>query len=145
MAFGGEVHAAFERVGWIDEETPDLPAGEAGELVRQLLDSPGVRPRFERRGRTAELLREQPVEAVIDGKWLSGVIDRLHVLRDAAGKATALEVIDFKTDAVERPDELAERYRPQMDAYRRVLQEAFGAVEIDCVLLSTRLGVEVTL
>jgi len=145
MAFGGEVHAAFERVGWIDEETPALPAGEAGELVRKLLASPGVRPRFERRGRTVELLREQPVEAVIDGKWLSGVIDRLHVLRDAAGKATALEVIDFKTDAVERPDELVARYQPQMDAYRRVLQEAFGAVEIDCVLISTRLGVELSL
>jgi len=80
---------------------------------------------------------------VIDGKWLSGVIDRLHVIRDAAGEVTALEVIDFKTDAVERPDELVARYRPQMDAYRRVLQEAFGAVEIDCVLISTRLGVEV--
>ena len=139
MAFGHEVHAAFEGIGWLDDESPKLPPGDAGSMVRELLAKPNIAAVLERRGRKVELFREQAVEAILDGKWLSGVIDRLHVIRDDAGKATALELIDFKTDAVEKPEQLAERYAGQMAAYRDVLSKAFGDVPVRCLLLSTKL------
>jgi hypothetical protein len=139
MAFGTEVHAAFEGVGWLDEETPVFPRTDAGRLVGELVRVPVVRSCFERGGRRVELFREQPVEAVMDGKWLSGVIDRLHVHRDEDGAVVRAVVIDFKTDAVGRAEDLVERYRGQMDAYRRVLGLAWPGAEVECLVLSTRL------
>lgn len=140
MAFGSEVHAAFEAVAWLDEDAPELPTGEAGALVRELLEEPEIASLFERRARNVLLFREQAVEAILDGKWLSGVIDRLHVIRGPDGKAVELQVIDFKTDAVERPEQLIERHAGQMEAYRRVLSQAYGGVPVSCLLLSSKLG-----
>ena len=97
-------------------------------------------PRYdERGGRTVDLFREQPVEAILDGKWLSGIVDRLHVIRDGAGVVKEVEVIDFKTDAVETPEQLVERYAGQMEAYREVMAKAFGGAPVRCGLLSTKL------
>jgi ATP-dependent exoDNAse (exonuclease V) beta subunit len=139
MAFGSAVHAAFEAVGWVDEEVPVLPAGDAGALVGELLGMSEVRGFFERGGRNVELYREQAVEAILGGKWLSGIVDRLHVIRDGAGTVTEVEVIDFKTDAVESAEQLVERYAGQMEAYREVMARAFGGVPVRCCLLSTKL------
>lgn len=139
MKFGSAVHAAFEMVSWIDDEVPVLPSGDAGRLVNELLQSSEIRALFERAGRKVDLFREQAVEAVLDGKWLSGIVDRLHVIRDAAGAVTEVEVIDFKTDAVESADQLVERYAGQMEAYRQVLSKAYGGVPVKCRLLSTKL------
>ncbi len=139
MAFGSAVHAAFEAVGWLDEAVPALPRNEAGALVGELLGIPEIRAGLERSGRSVDLFREQPVEAIMDGKWLSGIVDRLHVIRDAAGAVTEVEVIDFKTDAVESAEQLVERYGGQMAAYREVMARAYGGVPVKCLLLSTRL------
>ncbi len=133
--FGNEVHALFERVGWVDEEVVDLPPGEAGETVASVLAEPGVRGRFERGGREAGLFREQAVEGIVEGKWMSGVIDRLHVLD--GGKR--VELIDFKTDAVESDEALRERYAGQMRAYRKLLAGIHPEAEIETWLLSTKL------
>ena len=145
MAFGRDVHAIFEGIGWLDDDPPELPPGDAGTLIRELLAKPAISTVFERRGRNVQLFREQPVEAILEGKWLSGTIDRLHVIRGADGKATALELIDFKTDAVERPEQLVERYAGQMSAYREVLAKAYGGVPVKCLLVSTKLRVMVVL
>lgn len=139
LQFGREVHELFEKVGWVDEKEPPFVDSEAGRLVGQLLRSEACRWLFERKGRTVELLCEQPVEAILDGRWMSGTIDRLHVRRDALGLVEEVEAIDFKTDAVKRPAELVERYAGQMEAYRRVLTEAFGGARVTCRLVSTRL------
>ena len=133
--FGREVHEAFEALGWVDEEEPVLPEGEAGRQVAALLRRPEIRERFERRGRKVALFREQAVEAILEGKWLSGVIDRLHV-EEGGGR---VEWIDFKTDAVGRPEELVARHAGQMAAYRQVLEQLYPGAEIEGWLLSTRL------
>lgn len=138
MAFGNEVHAAFESVGWIDEETPHLPDTEAGSLIFRVLESTKLCPVFSRMGRDIELLREQPIDAADGSQWLSGIIDRLHLHRDATGRIARLEVIDFKTDAVDGIEELVPRYAAQMEAYRTVLQRAYPDAQVDCVLISTR-------
>jgi ATP-dependent exoDNAse (exonuclease V) beta subunit len=138
MAFGSAVHAAFEAVGWVDEEVPVLPTGDAGNLVGELLEIAEIRGLFERGGRSVDLYREQAVEAILGGKWLSGIVDRLHVIRDGAGAVKEVEVIDFKTDAVENAEQLIERYAGQMEAYREVMAKAFGGVPVRCLLLSTK-------
>lgn len=140
LAFGNEVHAAFETVEWLDDAAPDYPKGSAAALVRDLLAKPALRSAFERRGRTVELYREQAIEAIVDGKWLSGVIDRLHVFRDPLGMVEKVDLLDFKTDGVSKPQQLLDRYAPQMAAYRETLAKAFGA-PVSCRLLSTKLGV----
>ena len=137
MKFGNAVHAAFEQVGWLDEARPVMPPGEAAGMVAGLLEIPEMRKLFERGGRTVELFREQPVEALLDGKWLSGVIDRLHLHRNAAGTVTRVEVVDFKTDAVNTISELAEKYSAQMTAYREVMERAYPGARVDGILLST--------
>jgi len=137
--FGKNVHAAFETVSWVDETSPSLPNDDVGRLVATLLNHPGIRPLFERRGRNIRLLREQPLDAVVDGKWLSGVIDRLHLHLDSIGAVMKLEVIDFKTDAVVDMNELVARHSSQMLAYRTALALAYPGAEIECRLLSTAL------
>jgi ATP-dependent helicase/nuclease subunit A len=138
MAFGSEVHAAFEQVGWVDEAAPLLPGSDAGSLIAELLTVPKVRALFERGGRSVELFREQAVDAVLDGKWLSGVMDRLHLHRNAAGLVDRVEVIDFKTDALDDIAGLVERYACQMEAYREVMRRAYPEARVECILLSTR-------
>lgn len=144
MRFGSAVHAAFERVGWADEAAPVLPDDDAGRLVAELLGNPAMGDTFERRGRKLECFREQPIDALVDGQWLSGVIDRLHVHHDATGLVTRVEVIDFKTDAVGSLAELIDRHAGQMRAYGEVMGRAFPGVPVDCVLLSTYLKAAVT-
>ena len=138
MKFGSQVHAAFEQIGWIDEKPPTLPRDEVGSLVASLLATQRLRPLFERNGRPVELFREQAVDAVLDGKWLSGIMDRLHLHRNSSGTVTQVEVIDFKTDALDDIGDLVERYSGQMNAYREVMAKAYPDAQIDCILLSTR-------
>ena len=134
-SFGSQVHEAFESMGWIDEDPPQLPRGGAGELVSDLLQDPEIRRRFTRSGSEVVLYREQPIEWISEGKWMSGVIDRLHV--HEGGRR--VEIIDFKTDSVVEAVELIDRYAGQMRAYRRALSKVFPQAEIECLLLSTRL------
>jgi ATP-dependent helicase/nuclease subunit A len=138
MIFGNEVHAAFEKVAWTDEATPLLPAGDAGDLVAGILADGRFREIFERGGREVELYREQPIDAAVDGNWLSGIIDRLHLHRDRSGTVTRVEVIDFKTDAIEEIAQLRERYHAQMKSYQRVMELAYPGAQVDCLLISTK-------
>jgi ATP-dependent exoDNAse (exonuclease V) beta subunit len=75
----------------------------------------------------AEVLREQPFAVLLDGKLVTGVIDRL-VLLTRADRCVAADVIDFKTDRLDQ-DGLAEKvayYRPQIDAYCRAVEVMAG-------------------
>lgn len=140
MNFGAEVHGLLENVGWADEERIGLPSNDAGGVVRAMLANSQVHDLFHRRGRDIELLREQAIDEVVDGQWLSGVIDRLHLHRAADGMVEKIEIIDFKTDGVADPSELAMRYSGQLSAYRAVMAMAYPAAEIDCLLVSVRHG-----
>ncbi|MFD0895446.1 UvrD-helicase domain-containing protein [Luteolibacter ambystomatis] len=143
LRFGTSVHAAFERVGWLDEGRPVLPDDEGGRLVNRLIGLSKLSRWFERKGRNVELFREQPLEAIVNGAWMSGVIDRLHLVRDDLGMVAELEVFDFKTDRVDSAAELLERHAAQMDAYRSALQRAYGGAMIRCVLISSHLEMAV--
>jgi ATP-dependent exoDNAse (exonuclease V) beta subunit len=140
MKYGSDVHDLLERLAWVDEERPELPANDAGRAVAGLLENPALRHVFERRGHTVDLLREQPVDAILNGALVSGVIDRIHLHRNASGEVERVEIIDFKTDAVETSGELAARHAGQMAAYRDALRIMHPSAAVECLLLSVRHG-----
>lgn len=76
---------------------------------------------------------EVPVTGLIDGRVLSGQVDRL-VVRD-----TDVMIVDYKTN---RPppretENVSQAYLFQMAAYRAALSEIYGDKRIRCVLLWT--------
>jgi RecB family exonuclease len=130
----------LEQVAWVDESPPILPASEAGNVVAMLLRNPALHEVFERRGRPIELFREQAADAIIEGQLLTGVIDRLLLHRNPAGKVTRVEIIDFKTDAVQDPAELRARHAGQLTAYRCALEKIYPDAAVRGALLSVRHG-----
>lgn len=75
-----------------------------------------------------ELWREQRFAVRESNRIVSGVIDRVVVTRGNDGPVAA-EVIDFKSDAIENEQQLAQkedRYRSQMEAYRYAVQRLCG-------------------
>ncbi|MCR5715456.1 MAG: helicase-exonuclease AddAB subunit AddA [Lachnospiraceae bacterium] len=69
---------------------------------------------------------------------VQGIIDVYY--EDADGN---LVLADYKTDRVERPEELIERYRVQMDYYAEALEKITGKQVVRKVLYSFRLGKEI--
>lgn len=136
MKFGTEVHALLEKVSWVDEIQPDLPRTQTGLLVANLVRNPALKDVFTRNSRDIDLVREQPIDALIDGRILSGIIDRMHIHRNASGNVVKIEIIDFKTDAVTDPDELKIRYSGQIEAYRSSITQIHPDAEIHGYLLS---------
>ena len=129
---GEEVHLMFEEIAWLEtKEIPRLPLSAAGKLVEDALKVTEVHRLFERQ-KGMQVYREQAIEVIFDGKWMTGVIDRLLVTKDL------VTVIDFKTDAVRSADELLMRYSGQMQSYADAMKEIFDR-EVECVMVSTKL------
>ena len=80
---------------------------------------------------SVELHRELPFALHDDNSLLSGVIDRL-VVRKHGDRVMDAEVLDYKTDTVDEKSlaDKVERYRPQLEAYRRAVARLLG-VETD--------------
>jgi ATP-dependent helicase/nuclease subunit A len=139
---GTRVHELFEQIEWLTlGEIPDFAEADpaAKELVCAFLAIPANHTFFEKAAEESpELLREQAFEAVLDGKWLSGMIDRLHLVREANGTPVRAHVIDYKTDHTPDP----ERHRPQMEDYRQAVSLLFGLPPqaVTCTLLFVRTG-----
>lgn len=139
MAFGSEVHECFEQIGWLEDFDPKkLPNSEAGRLVASLMNVEEIAQRFTKPMGHVTLHREQVVDAIDGKRWLSGVIDRMHVHREAPGMpVTRVQIVDFKSDAVEDPQVLLDRYAGQMRAYGRVMGLLYPDAKIELALLST--------
>lgn len=125
LAFGTRVHACLEQVlSWQGEESAPSwyrkPSDEAEQAAARALKTPAIRSFFELSPGDCAF-NEQPLESVSGCEWVSGVIDRF-VLR-ADGR---VQIIDYKTDA--NPDTL-DRYREQMNCYRRMLAAALERPE----------------
>ncbi|MFT4640915.1 MAG: ATP-dependent helicase/nuclease subunit A [Verrucomicrobiales bacterium] len=137
---GAEVHELIEKIAWLKKgEVPNQPFSQSGKIVEEALKLPHIHRLFEDRG--AELFREQRIELIVDGRWMSGVIDRLHVHRDGES-VVQIEVIDFKSDADADAEVLLARYGDQMRSYRRAVATIFEIEEsvVTCLLLSTHLS-----
>jgi ATP-dependent exoDNAse (exonuclease V) beta subunit len=130
---GITIHRAFEKIGWLDdaellEFSPDI-----SDAMTEVLVAPEIRALLSRNGKSIRLYREQRIEALLNDKWMSGVIDRLHVHTDD----TLVEIIDFKTDRVVNAAELKERYATQMESYRAAVSRIYPKAEIRSVMVST--------
>jgi ATP-dependent helicase/nuclease subunit A len=136
--FGSEVHRLLQCIDQAGALMV-LTDGPAGECVKALLENEVVRARFELHGEHAELLKEQPVDVLLDGKWLSGVMDRLHVYRDAAGEVVRIEIMEYKTDRVDSAQKLIQRHGGQISAYARAMRVIHPKAEIQAWLLSTHM------
>jgi ATP-dependent helicase/nuclease subunit A len=141
--FGNAVHKALEQITWLDEAPLPEFQDEIQKLLENTLVIPDIRALLSKTNRHIDLFREQKIEAVHDGKWLSGAIDRLHLHRDASGNVPLVEIIDFKTDKIATAEELRLRYTSQIEAYRNTMQAIYPSAEIRCHLISTALGVVV--
>ncbi|MFM2197278.1 MAG: hypothetical protein RLZZ505_710 [Verrucomicrobiota bacterium] len=138
--FGTAIHAAFEKIAWLDEGEASVFPTELRKTLGEALAVSEIRNLLSKKGESVELFREQRIEAVLDGDWLSGVIDRLHVHRAPDGSVSQVEVIDFKTDRVNSAEELKARYAAQMEAYRRAMEAIHPQAEVECILISTALN-----
>lgn len=107
--YGSRVHELLAAVEYLDESA-DFP-----EELREILERPTIRAVLSRNGAT-ELWRERTFVVRDGDRLLRGTFDRVAF---HAGGAT---IIDFKTDT--KPD--VDRYRPQVDAYRRALAKLRG-------------------
>ncbi len=128
-AFGSTVHELFMRIAWL-EEGEDISFAPNDDIravatVRRALATPAIARHFRRPVCDNRLYREQNIEAIADGTWISGQIDRL-VVEYEGGRPVRARIYDYKTDATADPATLAETYRSQMNAYRRLISLAFG-------------------
>lgn len=143
-AFGTAVHSIFEKILRFDEnnlpEWMTQPKTPEEKLVAECLNIPSIRTLFTQ-SEDSRILREQSVEAIIHGNWISGTIDRLILTPDKA------HIIDFKTDKVSTPEELKAKHAPQITAYRQIIAQITGLPEssIFATLLSTHLKSAISL
>ena len=139
--FGIAVHKVFEQIEWWTPKQSLVGDAVAVTLVRQCLEVPALQTLFTRTVRNDEALREVPVEFMEKNIWLSGIIDRLVLRRDASGQICKLMLIDFKTDHVETAAILRERYSEQLAIYRHAIAAAFKVSndKVETVILSTQL------
>ena len=141
---GAALHGMLEQITWLDDWQPNerilraiakRAAPRRGDVwVRQMLESfahviqrPAVQNVLGLNGRdpnTLRVLREQPFVRLVDGAIQRGVIDRLEI-ETIDDKPRSATVIDFKTDVItpKQAQPTAERYRPQLEAYRAAAAE----------------------
>ncbi|HEY0946573.1 MAG TPA: UvrD-helicase domain-containing protein [Opitutaceae bacterium] len=137
-AFGIAVHELLATVEWAYPETNDAwlanAAGVSAEAVAQAqmcLTAPALADVWARPAGAVlpEVWRERAFEVVLDGAWVTGIFDRVVIVRDPGGRATRATVYDFKTDAVRDAGDAAEaakRYGEQLRIYRRVAARLVG-------------------
>lgn len=141
LLYGTAMHALMESITWLDEQ-PFTATGEMAASLHSLLAREDWRACLEKRQRPIQLQREVPVEGMIDGTWVRGVIDRLHILRDETNAITRVEILDYKTDRVTDPEELRQRHTAQLHTYRHLIARALDVSEshISCLLLGLHAG-----
>jgi ATP-dependent helicase/nuclease subunit A len=150
-SFGTAVHEVLSLVEWADEKPAEgwsavwtkTGAGtDVVDVALACLEEPELSPVWTR-PTGGEVWRERAFEVVIDGAWVTGVFDRVVVTRDAAGRAVAVTVYDFKTDRTEDTPEdrarVAARYEGQLATYRTVAARLAGLPRerVNCALVLT--------
>jgi ATP-dependent helicase/nuclease subunit A len=115
LALGTEAHAFLARMTWNDEPRPGLDdlSVDTRDLVQRFLHTATAREIFTRPAGLTDLWREQAFDVLLDGRWISGVFDRVVFRGNQA------EILDFKTSG----KDLAGTYGEQMTIYRRSLAE----------------------
>lgn len=130
--YGSRMHELAQKIEWSDP--PEVSDTDI-EAMREIVKTDAIREalskaRWHEPG--VRVMREEPFVVRDGGVVLNGIFDRVVVL---PGRVV---VQDYKTDGdlVER---ITERYRPQMQAYRRAAGQLFGVgidhVDVELILL----------
>jgi len=143
LAFGEAIHSLFEQVSWIEEADIDaITAAWPGssiysdevtrdvlEQFRKAMQADEVRQALSRPEGNAEIWREKRFEIVMRSRLVAGALDRVTILRDDAGRATAATVLDYKSDRIDTKAGLkqaAARHEAQLDLYAEALAMILG-------------------
>lgn len=117
--------------GWIS-------ADEARFVNVEMLSALLKSPLFERMQQAETLYREQSFETVLEtglGRMLvQGIVDCYFEENDE------LVVVDYKTDRVGAPEELAERYHVQLEYYAQALSKLTGKKVKEKLIWAARFG-----
>jgi ATP-dependent helicase/nuclease subunit A len=147
---GTLVHEALAKIEWLstDEALKFLDDDDFSGVKAQILTclaKEEPKALFTKPNRNFELWRERAFEALIDGKWHSGVFDRVHLYYDATDSLSHAEIIDFKIDAVKSESDIMARvkhHEPQIKNYCAALRHLthLPADKISASLLFTKNG-----
>ncbi|MGD9897313.1 MAG: UvrD-helicase domain-containing protein [Candidatus Methylacidiphilaceae bacterium] len=95
--------------------------------------------------------REKSFEALLSGRWISGIFDRVHLFAAPGGSLSSAVLYDFKTDRKSGDGDeegLLARYREQMELYREALAQMtslpLGSVRVFLVWVGPRRLLEVS-
>ena len=156
MDKGSHVHAAFENISWLDQMSSTdqgIMVSEV-ELVQQIvtecLENKAIYQIMSHdaalaAGETKQYHQEQAFDVLLNEEgqelWLSGIIDRLHLIRDTDNQVIRAEIIDFKTDKVADELTLIERHQAQLEDYAQAVAQIYALplTQIHCYLVSTHL------
>jgi ATP-dependent exoDNAse (exonuclease V) beta subunit len=129
--FGAAIHKAFSAIEWIgNSSASDVSGGD--ETVRNALahcmGNPDIAKWFRREHSGDIAWRERAFDVLLDGKWVSGIFDRVVI------RPTGAVLLEFKTDNAP-PARVLERHRPQLDLYRAALAQLLGLDFVKAILV----------
>lgn len=141
VSLGNEIHALFQQVDWWTEEKINVQtkgvSEEAVRLFEHALNSLDfVKWLSKPEGHHVSLWKERAVSGKLNGIFIRGVVDRVQLVDGL------LTIIDFKTDDVDDPEVLRQRYSGQLECYRELMARALDIPieQTRCVLLAVRNG-----
>ena len=131
LDYGTLVHRLLAQVEWVQDADVKQFAkdwshhGNAANEAIACLKAPALNEVWALpEGLFCEVWREKAFEVLHDSKWISGVMDRVVVVRDPSGKAISATVYDFKTNKLHNHADIkleTARYRSQMTSYQKVV------------------------
>jgi ATP-dependent helicase/nuclease subunit A len=115
---GTEIHEVLSRIEW-DPSQADLAkcSAPARELLERFLRSEQAREVFTKPPGEWDLWNEKPFDIAMEGTWVSGCFDRVHIRRESGRPLEAL-ILDYKTNR-STPEAIAKEYTGQMEQYRK--------------------------
>ncbi len=126
LEFGNAVHAALANLEWLEAgEVPNFEGceSEVRDVLAGFFVSDEARV-FQRPEGLAILWKERSFDVVVDGVWVAGIFDRVHVWNDSNDQPVRAAIYDFKTDSGGK--QVGERYAGQLEAYRRAGAQLLG-------------------
>ena len=152
---GTIIHALFQEIIWLNsanisrenlvekarETVPFLNSDFYEETVSEflkILEKEEIKNLLTEPEEKCEVKNELPFAAIIDDKLTRGAFDRV-IFYPSYSAPEKIEIIDYKTDNVQTDEEIktaVEKYKPQMDCYKKALSESYG---LDAKKITARL------
>ncbi|MCR5420633.1 MAG: helicase-exonuclease AddAB subunit AddA [Lachnospiraceae bacterium] len=110
-----------------DELVNSVKISEISDFVNSALAV-----RMKKAFKEGRLYREQPFMFSIEGLLIQGIIDAYFIEDDK------LVIVDYKTDAVEKTEELVNRYHVQLEYYAKALLNMTGKEIGELIIYSTK-------